>query len=104
MMRNTIADANEITNEIFNKYEHDLRNISFKECLEFAKDCTKDQWLEEAQDFIDADIEAWTLENNDLEVGEDTEEAQVLLVKLLDVEYDKILKHLMKDVTIEYAN
>ena len=103
-MKNTIADANEITNKIFNDYKHVLLNDSFKECLEFANECTKEQFLQEAEDFIHADIEECIFEDNDLEYGEDTEEAQTVMRKYLDVEYDKILKHLMKDVTIEYAN
>lgn len=102
-MKNLIENTNEITNEIFNRYEHVLRNVSFEECLEFAQECSKEQFLEEAQDFIHYDIESWIFEDNNLEYGKDSEEAREILIKHREVEYDKILEHLMKNVTIKYA-
>ena len=93
MMKNT----NKLTSELFFQYESLFREL-LEEGLGWAKEYSRTDWLQEFQDLIHLEIELVLLQ-----AANDSRMEQAILEEMIDIEFDKIVEHLIEGLTIQFA-
>jgi hypothetical protein len=93
MMKNT----NKLTSELFFQHESLFREL-LEEGLGWAKEYSRTDWLQEFQDLIHLEIELVLLQ-----AANDSRMEQAILEEMIDIEFDKIVEHLIEGLTIQFA-
>jgi hypothetical protein len=93
MMKNT----NKLTSELFFQHESLFREL-LEEGLGWAKEYSRTDWLQEFQDLIHLEIELVLLQ-----AANDSRTEQAILEEMIDIEFDKIVEHLIEGLTIQFA-
>ena len=93
-----MKNTNKLTSELFFQYESLFREL-LEEGLGWAKEYSRTDWLQEFQDLIHLEIELVLLQaaNNDSRME------QAILEEMIDIEFDKIVEHLIEGQTIQFA-
>ena len=92
-----MKNTNKLTSELFFQYESLFREL-LEEGLGWAKEYSRTDWLQEFQDLIHLEIELVLLQ-----AANDSRTEQAILEEMIDIEFDKIVEHLIEGLTIQFA-
>lgn len=92
-----MKNTNKLTSELFFQHESLFREL-LEEGLGWAKEYSRTDWLQEFQDLIHLEIELVLLQ-----AANDSRTEQAILEEMIDIEFDKIVEHLIEGLTIQFA-
>ena len=92
-----MKNTNKLTIELFFQYESLFREL-LEEGLGFAKEYSRTDWLQEFQDLIHMEMEQVLLQ-----AANDSRMEQAILEEMMNIEFDKIIEHLIEGLTIQFA-